>query len=537
MKHIRKTALSLLLVLTLLVCLGACAWADESWSGKIKLNDLRTINGNVALTGDVTLDLFGRQLTINGRIDGLPYNLTIMGVGNLVMDRIRPTEAILVNNLTLEKCTVRIKNLTEVFAWNNITVNDAALVTEFADSSISSGNNFTVNGGRVIENGVNGGIDAGKNITINSGEISAHGKDGINSSKITINGGNVTAAAKNKSREASPSFAMSASYVTINGGQVEARGIDRGISAYSVMISGGRVTAASGKDSIYAVNSVTISGGQVFAGSGDYGIATGPSGTVTLSWTNADDFIWLQGDSSILNTPNLILQKSFLGSDGKIYSSENAGDLMGLKEIKLTPYLKLDGPAACFVTYAANNGSGETRTDGPYAAGTTYTIEGCGFAAPAGKVFDCWQGSDGKPYKVGAPVELNADLTLTALWRDQGEQDGGRVIRIEGADLVIGGWDDGGYGAPQRAWKVSLAPIQNGSAALGLLSGESTTTEMFVYPNTSVYVFPNPDPGFMLDKIIWSLIDGSASYDITEARNFVMPAMDAVVYVTFRPAG
>jgi len=126
MKHIRKTALSLLLVLTLLVCLGACAWADESWSGKIKLNDLRTINGNVALTGDVTLDLFGRQLTINGRIDGLPYNLTIMGVGNLVMDRIRPTEAILVNNLTLEKCTVRIKNLTEVFAWNNITVNDAA---------------------------------------------------------------------------------------------------------------------------------------------------------------------------------------------------------------------------------------------------------------------------------------------------------------------------------------------------------------------------------------------------------------------------
>ena len=34
-----------------------------------------------------------------------------------------------------------------------------------------------------------------------------------------------------------------------------------------------------------------------------------------------------------------------------------------------------------------------------------------------------------------------------------------------------------------------------------------------------------------------SLIDGSASYDITEAKNFVMPAMDVVVYVTFRPVG
>ena len=34
-----------------------------------------------------------------------------------------------------------------------------------------------------------------------------------------------------------------------------------------------------------------------------------------------------------------------------------------------------------------------------------------------------------------------------------------------------------------------------------------------------------------------SLIDGSASYDITEAKNFVMPAMGAVVYVTFKPVG
>jgi len=46
-----------------------------------------------------------------------------------------------------------------------------------------------------------------------------------------------------------------------------------------------------------------------------------------------------------------------------------------------------------------------------------------------------------------------------------------------------------------------------------------------------------PDPGYEPDKIIWSLNDGSASCDITESRNFSMPAMDAVVYVTFRPIG
>ena len=102
---------------------------------------------------------------------------------------------------------------------------------------------------------------------------------------------------------------------------------------------------------------------------------------------------------------------------------------------------------------------------------------------------------------------------------------------------IGGGWDDGGYGAPQRAWKVSLASIQNGSAALGLLSGESTTTEFSVYPTTTIYVFPNANPGYTLDKIIWSYIDGTASYDITEAKNFVMPAMDVVVYVSFKPLG
>ncbi len=43
-------------------------------------------------------------------------------------------------------------------------------------------------------------------------------------------------------------------------------------------------------------------------------------------------------------------------------------------------------------------------------------------------------------------------------------------------------------------------------------------------------------PGYVLASIVWTLIDGSASYDITEAQNFVMPGMDVVVYVTFTPA-
>jgi len=166
------------------------------------------------------------------------------------------------------------------------------------------------------------------------------------------------------------------------------------------------------------------------------------------------------------------------------------------------------------------------------------------FTAPAGKRFDHWQGSDGKTYKYGDTATLTGDLTLTAQWKksgsDGGDSEGGGsgladlVFNIPGAD---DSWEyvGGGY-APQQAYRVSLAPMQGGSAALGLTTGDSGAA-LNVYPTSAVYVFPNAEQGYVLDKIVWSLIDGSASYDITEAKNFVMPAMDVVVYVTFKPIG
>jgi uncharacterized protein YjdB len=197
------------------------------------------------------------------------------------------------------------------------------------------------------------------------------------------------------------------------------------------------------------------------------------------------------------------------------------------------------------VTYDANGGSGEMKPtkvskndEGKY----IYKVESCGFTAPEGETFAYWLGSDGKTYRPGPEVEISANLTLTAQWKksgsDGGDSDGGSgggfdlVFNIPGED---NSWEYvGGYVAPQQAYRVSLAPMQGGSAALGLTTGESGV-QMNVYPTTTVYVFPNAAQGYVLDKIVWSLIDGSASYDITEAKNFVMPAMDVVVYVTFQP--
>ena len=200
------------------------------------------------------------------------------------------------------------------------------------------------------------------------------------------------------------------------------------------------------------------------------------------------------------------------------------------------------------VTYDANGGSGEMKPtkvskndEGKY----IYKVESCGFTAPEGETFDYWLGSDGKTYRPGPEVEINSNLTLTAQWKEEKKPDGGEKKTSGGGsgfDLVFNipgednSWGYGGGYAPQQAYRVSLAPMQGGSAALGLTTGDSGT-QMNVYPSTTVYVFPNAEQGYVLDKIVWSLIDGSASYDITEAKNFVMPAMDVVVYVTFKPVG
>jgi len=167
------------------------------------------------------------------------------------------------------------------------------------------------------------------------------------------------------------------------------------------------------------------------------------------------------------------------------------------------------------------------------------------FTAPEGQVFVGWKDdATDTVYKPGDKIQgVDKDYTFTAQWKESssgGEKKTGGsgsgfdlVFNIPGED---NSWDYGGGYAPQQAYRVSLAPMQGGSAALGLTTGDSGT-QMNVYPSTTVYVFPNAEQGYTLDKIVWSLIDGSASYDITEAKNFVMPAMDVVVYVTFRPVG
>ena len=190
------------------------------------------------------------------------------------------------------------------------------------------------------------------------------------------------------------------------------------------------------------------------------------------------------------------------------------------------------------MTYVANNGSGETKVYTP-TVGETHTVEGQLFAAPDGMKFVDWlvKGTT-THYTEGTKINsVSGNLELVAQWEsvNNGGSQGGDVVFYGG----FGGGDEswsGGYVTGQRAWRVSLAPMQGGSAALVLNTGESGEA-LNVYPQTTVRVVPSPAPGYKLASIVWSLIDGSASYDITQSQTFVAPAMDVVVHVTFASVG
>lgn len=70
------------------------------------------------------------------------------------------------------------------------------------------------------------------------------------------------------------------------------------------------------------------------------------------------------------------------------------------------------------VTFQANGGRGTMETVS-LDVGTEYTLPRCGFIAPRGKIFQCWE-IDSKIYEPGDRITVNSDITVKALWRSPG---------------------------------------------------------------------------------------------------------------------
>ena len=209
-------------------------------------------------------------------------------------------------------------------------------VTSTGSSAIYHSGNVVICGGTV--NATAGGnvscaITTNGNVTINGGTVNATASSGtgIGGDNVTINGGTVTATAN------------------VNSGI--------GIDAISVTINGGTVSTTANRFGIEASTSVTISGGKVTATGNVNGIdAHRGSGTITLGWTNTDDFIKA---SSYNGTVNIANGLAFWTDDTTpVKISETGIDLSLINGKKLTPDLSTGFTDNGDGTYTINNAYG-----------------------------------------------------------------------------------------------------------------------------------------------------------------------------------
>ena len=178
--------------------------------------------------------------------------------------------------------------------------------------------------------------------------------------------------------------------VTICGGTVNASNGVYGISTEgNVTISGGTVNTSGSYYGIWAnKGNVTISGGKVTA-TGINGIYTSSNGTVTLAWTNADDFVKA---SSYHGTVTIPTGYRFLTDDETPQQvSDPVSDLSVINNKKLTP------DTSYIPDYRVS------------ADGNTYTI----FTAGGWDAFRNLLTTNNKGYFSGKTVKLGANITVT----------------------------------------------------------------------------------------------------------------------------
>ncbi len=222
---------------------------------------------------------------------------------------------------------VRVDSRIKIVGDILLVLDEGKTLTASKGIELSKGNKLTIEGNGNLTatgDGNNAGIGALEvgTLIINSGNITATGGDegsaGIGGSKTNYQGN------------------TDGGFITINGGSVNATG-----SPYAAAI-GGSLMGVCG--------SITINGGKVTANGGihvvagnnvnGYGIGSGykgtKSGTITLGWTDEDDYIYF---SSINNVENIRFAagKNFYYTENKVNVVATTDKIEGKT---LHPYLE-----------------------------------------------------------------------------------------------------------------------------------------------------------------------------------------------------
>ncbi|WP_151409339.1 SpaA isopeptide-forming pilin-related protein [Anaerococcus sp. Marseille-P9784] len=170
---------------------------------------------------------------------------------------------------------------------------------------------------------------------------------------------------------------------------------------------------------------------------------------------------------------------SFIAPDGKEFDGwlvngqkKNVGDKITVtSDLTIQAQWRNKAPEQATVSFSPGDGSG-TMPDVKVNVGSNYQLPANGFTAPSGKEFKAWL-VNGVEYQPGVSITVNADTTITALWKVkepetynvivQNPQEGGTIT----ADLTSA--------AAGTEIKLTVSPSENYEIESVTMNGQALT--------------------------------------------------------------
>ena len=200
------------------------------------------------------------------------------------------------------------------------------------------------------------------------------------------------------------------------------------------------------------------------------------------------------------------------GKQFKGWATSASGAVIAGTSIEVTANTTLyavweDIPAVTYtVSFDANGGSG-SMADVTGISGT-YTLPACTFTAPTGKQFKGWATSASGAVIAGTTIEVTANTTLYAIWRN----------------ISSGGTGSGGG---VTTYSITVKDAKN---------GDVTASHKSAAKGATVTLTVTPDKGYVLDTL--TVLDGKdKEIKLTEKNGkytFTMPASKVTVEAMFK---
>ncbi|MDU5086452.1 MAG: SpaA isopeptide-forming pilin-related protein [Anaerococcus vaginalis] len=193
---------------------------------------------------------------------------------------------------------------------------------------------------------------------------------------------------------------------------------------------------------------------------------------------------------------------SFIAPEGKVFDywlvnreKKNPGDRITVtSDLTIQAQWRDKAPEQVTISFSAGEGSG-TMADEKVNVGSNYTLPANGFNAPTGKEFKAWL-VNGVEYQPGATIPVNADTTITALWKEKAPETYNVIVQ-----------------KPQEGGTITAEPT---SATAG----------------TQINLTVTPNEGYEIESV--TMNGQTLTADTDGKYKFKMPASNATVSATFK---